>query len=311
MSSEGVKFARVVIPSPLKQPLTYAVPPIARQQIAVGTRVVIPLGKRKVIGIVIELLETASLPEIKEIEATLDDHPILDSHLLGLAHWMSQYYVATMGEMLTTILPSSLRPESKRTAFARAGFFSSSDMSDGKVFEALRGSSRGMSFETLNRKFSGEDTNRALRRLKSMGAIEIRESMPGQRTRPKEVNSAIEPAHPDSAPRFTLSWEQEEAFSVIANRLNNGGFETFLLHGVTGGGKTEVYLRAMERARQLGRRSLILIPEISLTPQLIDRLNSRFPGRVGVLHSALSSAERWSHWWNIARGNVDVVVGAR
>src|SRR3989338_10652079 len=135
MISEATKFARVVIPSPLKQPLTYAVPRSARQQISVGTRVLIPLGRRKVIGVVIELLGTTSLTEIKEIEAILDERPILDSKLLRLARWMSQYYVATLGEVLTTILPSSLRPQSKRTVFAGAGGFSFSQMWDEKVFE--------------------------------------------------------------------------------------------------------------------------------------------------------------------------------
>jgi primosomal protein N' (replication factor Y) len=311
MNKEAGEFARVVIPAPLKQPLIYAVPSGVRQQLSVGSRVLIPLGKRKVIGIVIELLKTTSLTEVKAIEAILDDHPILDSRLLQLGHWMSQYYIATIGEALATILPASLRPESIRTIFARAGALSLSNLSDEKVFEALRGNGRGMRFETLMRKFPGEDINRTLRRLQSIGAIEIRESMPARRSRSTDVTLAIEPADPDSATRFTLTTEQENALSAIAKRLNHGGFETFLLHGVTGGGKTEVYLRAMEQARESGRRSLILIPEISLTPQLIDRLSSRFPGRVGVLHSGLRGAERWAHWWNIARGNVDVAVGAR
>ena len=311
MISETTKFARVVIPSPLKQPLTYAVPRGARQQISVGTRVWIPLGRRKVIGVVIELLGTTSLTEIKEIEAILDERPILDSKLLRLARWISQYYVASLGEVLATVLPSSLRPQSKRTVFARAGAFSFSDMWDAKILEALRERSRGMSFETLIRKFPGDEINRALRRLESSGAIEIHESIPSRRSGSKEVTLAIDPADPDSAARIVLTSEQEIALSAIANRLSHGGFETFLLHGVTGSGKTEVYLRAMEQVRESGRRSLILVPEISLTPQLIDRLNVRFPGRVGVLHSALSGAERSAHWWNIARGNVDVVVGAR
>ena len=99
--------------------------------------------------------------------------------------------------------------------------------------------------------------------------------------------------------------------TAVEARLQSGGFETFLLHGVTGSGKTEVYLRAMECVRSHRRQSLILIPEISLTPQLLNRLNVRFSGRVGVLHSGLTTAERWSQWWRINRGNVDVVVGAR
>jgi primosomal protein N' (replication factor Y) len=111
--------------------------------------------------------------------------------------------------------------------------------------------------------------------------------------------------------RFILSSEQKHCLGAIADRLKRGGFETFLLHGVTGSGKTEVYLRAMEQAQRARHSCLILIPEISLTPQLIDRLNARFPGKVGILHSALSAAERWTQWWRIVRGNVDVVVGAR
>ena len=96
-----------------------------------------------------------------------------------------------------------------------------------------------------------------------------------------------------------LTEEQRIALQTITDRINSGGFETFLMFGVTGSGKTEVYLRAMERVRELGRRCLILIPEISLTPQLLDRLNARFPGRVGVLHSGLTGAERWAQWWRI------------
>jgi primosomal protein N' (replication factor Y) len=108
-----------------------------------------------------------------------------------------------------------------------------------------------------------------------------------------------------------LNPTQQAAFEQISAAITAGRFQTFLLHGVTGSGKTEVYLRAMEETRALGRRSLILIPEISLTPQLIDRLNGRFPGRVGILHSGLTEAQRWAHWWSIVRGEVDVVVGAR
>ncbi len=110
---------------------------------------------------------------------------------------------------------------------------------------------------------------------------------------------------------FTLTEEQDAALRTVVGRIDIGGFETFLLHGVTGSGKTEVYLRAMERVRDLGRQSLIMIPEISLTPQLLDRLNARFPNRVGVLHSALTGAQRWAQWRRIAGGRVDVVVGAR
>src|SRR3990170_1246639 len=114
-----------------------------------------------------------------------------------------------------------------------------------------------------------------------------------------------------SCQRIKLTAEQQQAADLIGARLKQGGFETFLLYGVTGSGKTEVYLQAMEKARRANRRSLILIPEISLTPQLLDRLEARFPDRVGVLHSALTPAERCAPWWRILDGGIDVVIGAR
>lgn len=114
-----------------------------------------------------------------------------------------------------------------------------------------------------------------------------------------------------SCQRIKLTAEQQQAADLIGARLKQGGFETFLLYGVTGSGKTEVYLQAMEKARRANRRSLILIPEISLTPQLLDRLEARFPDRVGVLHSALTPAERCAQWWRILDGGIDVVIGAR
>ena len=123
--------------------------------------------------------------------------------------------------------------------------------------------------------------------------------------------STTDPANNFIDTQFSLTGEQDAALRTVVGRIDIGGFETFLLHGVTGSGKTEVYLRAMERVRDLGRQSLIMIPEISLTPQLLDRLNARFPNRVGVLHSALTGAQRWAQWRQIAGGLVDVVVGAR
>ena len=117
---------------------------------------------------------------------------------------------------------------------------------------------------------------------------------------------------PDSpAAGLILAREQASALGSIEGRLKPGGFETFLLLGVTGSGKTEVYLRAMEAAWRLQRRTLILVPEISLTPQLEQRLERRFPGQVGVLHSGLTPAERWAQWKRMAVGGVTVVLGAR
>jgi primosomal protein N' (replication factor Y) len=312
MNKEAGKFARVVIPTPLKEPLIYKVPDSIWEQIRTGMRVLIPLGKRKVTGVVLELLRETVVPETRAILALLDERPILDTVLLQLSQWVAQYYLATLGEVFGTLLPPSLRREIERTIALKPGVFSVRDALEKRILDRLRQSKGKLSVKRMTREMAGGNFYGALERLESVGAVEIRERLPGHRAEAEKTfsESGGTPTS-ETQPRFVLNSEQERAFRRVEHRLKEGGFETFLLHGVTGSGKTEVYLRAMEQARRGGRGSLILIPEISLTPQLIDRLNARFPGRVGILHSALSGAERWAHWWRIVRGKVDVVVGAR
>ena len=312
MSIEPEAFARVAIPGRLRDPLIYKVPESLRNRVAVGIRVLIPLGKATVTGLVLELLRESSVTETREILSELDEQPIIESTLLDLSQWIAQYYLADLGEVFGAILPPSLRRETQRTISLKPGVYSVREALDKRILEWLHEKKRRVAVKRLTREIStGGSLARALERLQSMGAIEIHERLPGHRKISPRVLSAAHSVPVETDHTFTLSSEQNYAVNAIQNRLQNGGFETFLLHGVTGSGKTEVYLRCMEQTRRLGRRSLILIPEISLTPQLIDRLNRRFPGRVGVLHSALSGTDRWSQWWSIVHGEVDVVVGAR
>lgn len=309
---EPQKFARVVIPSPLNQPLIYSIPEALGDQLAPGTRVLIPLQKRTMTGVVLEILSENPLPQARAILSALDERPILDLGLLKLAQWISQYYLASLGEVLATMLPPNSRRDSKKTIILQAAQPLAGDELSQRLLNELARRKGKISVKTLTRQFPEQNIDGILTRLESAGAIVIEDRLAKQRR---------QPAYPTTSPKFTplnnemfrfeLSLEQATALRTIGARLEQGGFETFLLHGVTGSGKTEVYLRAVEQARTMGRRSLILIPEISLTPQLLDRFNARFPGRVGVLHSALTVAERWAQWWHILRGNVDVVIGAR
>jgi len=312
MNKQAGKFARIVIPTPLKEPLIYKVPDPLWEQIEIGMRVLIPLGKRKVTGVVLELLRETVVPGTRAILAPLDERPMLDTALLQLSHWVGQYYLATLGEVFGTILPPSLRSETQRTITLNPGNFYVADGLEKRILDRLRQSNGKLSVKRLTREMHGGNLYAAIERLESIGAVKIHERLPGHRTSSEKIllESGSGPTF-EAQSRFILNSEQEQAFRKIEQRLKEGGFETFLLHGVTGSGKTEVYLRAMEQARAARRGSLILIPEISLTPQLIDRVSARFPGRVGILHSGLSAAQRWAQWWHIVRGNVDVVVGAR
>jgi len=311
MTAETESFARIVIPSPLKEPLTYAVPAHLRSDICPGMRVIVPVGRRKLTGIVFDLSSKSSRLETKEIIALCDDRSILDAPMLRLCHWIAEYYMATLGEALAVLLPPSLREESRRMIVAKPGTFVGGNAVQSKILDVLRQNRDKISVKRMARQVSGgANIHHALADLQSRGAIEICEDLKERRHR-KTVRLDSEADSSLRSVSLSLNAEQQMAFNAIDNRLCQGGFETFLLHGVTGSGKTEIYLRAMERARAAARQSLILIPEISLTPQLIDRLNARFPGKVGILHSGLTAAERWAYWWHIARGHVDVVVGAR
>jgi primosomal protein N' (replication factor Y) len=311
MNSLATRFARVVIPSPVSEPLTYSVPDELRERIAIGMRVSIPLGRRTVIGVVLEFLEATSLSHTRSILALLDDVPVMDAGLLFLIQWIAQYYLATLGEVLSVSLPPTLRRESQRTVVLLRQESAVSDCFEREIVDRLRQRRRAINVKTLTRQVSGSNISRALERLRRRGDIAVNDRLPSQRRKPSDA--ALEMPATIAAARdpFILTPAQQSALNAIEARRQAGGFEVFLLHGVTGSGKTEVYLRAMEQTRRSGSQNLILIPEISLTPQLIDRLSARFPGRVGVLHSGLTGRERCLQWWRIARGEVDVVIGAR
>jgi primosomal protein N' (replication factor Y) len=311
MPVEEKKFVRMSIPSPVKDFLIYRIPSGLSPKIKIGMRALVPLGKRKVTGVVFDLLRETSLAETKEIIQILDEQPILDPYLLRLSQWIARYYLASVGDVVGTILPPSLRSESHRIVVAQPCTVPARNKVEEEILGLVRKKKGRISIKSLTRAISQGNVYQALERLESAGAIELRERLPGQRKSYQSMPSRPNPPLSHLSRRFRLNSQQQQVWKAIDQRLQEGGFETFLIHGATGSGKTEVYLRAAERVRDRGLRSIILIPEISLTPQLLDRVHSRFPGKVGVLHSALTEAERRSHWWQIARGGVDVVVGAR
>ena len=306
------RFALVAVPAPLQEPLTYAVPEALDGRLEVGMRVLVPLGRRRVTGVVVGFQRKSPVAGVKQVAEALDDEALLDSAFLDLCRWAADYYVASLGEVLAAALPPLLRTESRLVAaFAREPE-SLHGTVDREVLDAVR--RRGpMTPAALSRLFPRRGVRAALDRLAAAGAVamedrlrgHVREARRKRQPRPEKTAAAAAGRAP------VLTEEQEQVLRAMGPRLGEGGFETLLLHGVTGSGKTEVYLRAMEQVREQGRQSLILVPEIALTPQLLDRLEARFPGDVAVLHSGLTAAERWRHWWRIAHGAVKVVAGAR
>ena len=183
MNSSAINFARIVIPSPLGQPLIYSVPADLRDRIAVGMRVLIPLGKRNVTGVVLELLQTTSLLKTRPIQALPDEAPVLDQTLLLLSQWVAQYYLATLGEALAAILPPPLRRESQRKVVLLPEVIAPNDPLEQEILRLLRQKESGMNAKTLTRQISSGNVHSALERLHSRGAVAIHERIPGLRRR--------------------------------------------------------------------------------------------------------------------------------
>lgn len=309
---EGQKFAWVLVPSGLKEPLIYRIPESLVETPLPGTRVLVPLQKRQVTGIVLTIVSESAHADVKDIAEVLDDRPIVDGQTLKLAQWISQYYLAPISDVIGTILPPNSRRDSKRQVTLLQSEAQPEDGLEGEILAELRKHKGKLSAKTLTGVFSGRRIDRALAHLEARGVVGLAEHLAKTRRRKTVLNLSPTP-YGTTAPAMLveLNDEQAQALQILTTRIDQGGFEAFLLHGITGSGKTEVYLRAMAQVRARGQRSIILIPEISLTPQLLDQLHRHFPGRVGILHSALTGAERWAQWWRILGGEVDVVVGAR
>jgi primosomal protein N' (replication factor Y) len=302
-------IATVAVAAPLDKALSYLVPDALRDQARVGVRLRVPLGRRSVVGYLLGLAEgeSAGLKEIKEV---LDEAPLFPPAMIPFFVRAAEYYAHPLGEVIRTALPAglsgrgvevSIRHERRYTPVELAGEPSGARQRELLAFIRERG---GALLSELREAFSVPHA--PLHRLVEQGflvetVVEVHRD---------PFLAAPVPADQPVIP----SAEQAAALTVIDAALAAGVFSPLLLHGVTGSGKTEVYLRAIENALERGRTCLVLVPEIALTPQLVGRFRARFAGRgrqIAVLHSGLSDGERYDAWRAIVRGDAGIVIGAR
>lgn len=305
-------FADVVFDRPLDHAYTYAVPDNLRDTVAVGKRVQAPFGRgdKATVGFCVRVGTTAPTRQVKELKRVVDDEVLLTPDLMRLTRWMADYYLCGWGQVLNAVLPAG----AKEQAGTRAAVF----------LEAVPEAETPQPEPSLTAKQTD-----ALRELRTAGkAVELRKLARQARcgTGPVEalVDKGLARKKVRRIDRFTITTEeplvdepiltlngdQLRAWAPVEQAVREGGFHAFLLHGVTGSGKTEIYLRAIEETVRQGKEALVLVPEISLTPQTIQRFQGRF-NEVAVLHSHLGNAERGGQWRRIAGGQVQVVVGAR
>jgi len=295
---------RVAIPCPLHRLFDY-LPPRDGPLPAPGCRVRVPFGRRRDIGVVVTHAQASELPpgRLRRVLSLLEHEPLLPADLLELADWATRYYHHPPGEVWATLLPKLLRqgesPEvvaSERWCLTPAGHAAALRGERQRALQAaLAASPAGLTAAELDA---------ALARWRPSGARLLAQGLASRE--PELPPLAVAPATADSGP--TVNPEQSAALAAVTGCA---GFRVFLLEGVTGSGKTEVYLRAVMHALERGRQSLVLAPEIGLTPQLVERFRSRLSTPVVVLHSGLTDRERLSAWLAARDGRAGVVIGTR
>ncbi len=305
--------ARVVVDVAADREFDYRVPESARGGICVGTRVVVPFGPRRVSGYVTGFSSASSHPRLKEIISVKDDRPFVTEPILELARWMAAYYCAPVERAIRTVLPGAVRKDGARFRSRKhvslvEGTSGGSDESGDekvppkqrKVLELLREEGTLPLQDVLRR---AEVSQAPVRSLEKRGLVTIHDS---DMRRDPLANRTILRTTP-----LELMPEQKRALELIRDSLENGSPGVVLLYGVTGSGKTEVYLQAIAEVLSRGQGAIVLVPEISLTPQTVERFVARFGDSVAVLHSHLSDGERHDEWHRIRDGKADIVIGAR
>ncbi len=279
--------------------------------VGVGSLLAVPFGRRRIVGVVVDVAgESAVAPErlLEPLEALELSIP---GELVRLGRWMADEYCSTPARALSLVLPPGASGGGQRlrertalvaalTDAGRAAAQAASDL--GERQRAALGALVAGGGEVAVAQLPGGHAT--ARRLEARGLVSLDRRVQGRRPRLVGVGAA-----PACAPRLTA--EQARALAALTTALAAEGSEAFLLHGVTGSGKTEVYLGAAARALESGRGAIVLVPEIALTPQLVARFHARFGPTVAVLHSRLSAGERLDEWLRLRRGEARICVGPR
>ncbi|MET0753960.1 MAG: primosomal protein N' [Pyrinomonadaceae bacterium] len=384
-------FVEVALPLPLRQTFTYLLPEGLRENVKIGSRLLVPFGKRQLTGYAVAL--HAELDPELEIEADalkeaielLDEEPLLTEEILKLTQWTADYYASSWGEVLKASLPAGINATVEQvisiTARGRDELIkiSSAQTTKAKIIK-LHSENGEIAPRDLSKKFGASTSQRAVRELIKNGWVGSFNRTLTIQVRPKRrkavrllpPESHRENQKPLSEPQqkivemllavggeiiftdliektdvgasaintlakrgivevfvqevmrdpladaklpdildLTLTGEQESVLKEIETALEAEKYKAFLLHGVTGSGKTEIYIRAMKSVLERGKSSLMLVPEIALTPVFSRRLRVVFGNEVAILHSNLSTGERFDEWRRIRKGAARIVIGTR
>jgi primosomal protein N' (replication factor Y) len=297
---------KIALPTPLHRLFDYQ----SDVPIAIGSRVQVPFGRQHLIGIVVEhpIRTDCPLNKLKSINQTFDEEPVFSSSLLSLCQWASDYYHHPLGEVLESAMPALLKqgepasmPIELYWQLNTAGY--AVDLQQLKrapkqiaLLALLKQHPEGLSVTQLK---ENHITASTLQAVKEKAWIEAYN---------KEKNKKIN-CFSTQKTDIKLNQDQHHAIETIKSKINQ--FETFLLYGITGSGKTEVYLRIIEEVLQNNQQALVMVPEISLTPQTIERFQQRFGNSIIAMHSKLNDRERLDAWLLAKNNQVKIIIGTR
>jgi primosomal protein N' (replication factor Y) len=310
------KFARVIIDRAIRRELDYAIPESLSARIGVGTRVRVPFRDRRALATVVALLEETNAKGIREIEAVIGEGPTLSEPLLELARWIANYYCCPIEAVMRSLLPQVIRRA--EVGWRKQQFIEIGSTVTGETMEALRHRAPRQAelLEELSKTNEPSAVAEVLRRL-SLNVSTLRALEKRGLVKITERAVARDPHAGEQfipGPELLLNEEQTAAFAMIVRAISSPeNAKPILLHGVTGSGKTEIYLQAIRETLKQNRTAIVLVPEISLTPQTVERFKSRFSEKddVAVLHSHLSEGERHDEWHKVHSGRAHIVIGAR
>ncbi|NLD01364.1 MAG: primosomal protein N', partial [Gammaproteobacteria bacterium] len=304
-------YLRIALPSPLRRLFDYRAP----TQVAVaawqpGMRVRVPFGRREMVGILVETASSTHVPvdKIKDALELLDEQPLLPASIMRLCLWTAQYYQHSLGDTFSWALPTLLRQGEPAEARQQKIWLAKLPLNledplltraprQRDALKVLAQHTQGIAHERLEQFNISKDSATALLK-KGFATQQLRQLQ----DLPHKTPSLAQPELP-------LNEEQQAAFNAI--HANNQEFKAYLLAGVTGSGKTEVYLQLIREALAAGKQVLVLIPEINLGPQTLERFTKRFNARIALLHSHVNDRERLEAWLAARSGHADIIIGTR
>ncbi len=298
-------FVRIALPVPLRRYFDYSLPESLQASAQLGVRVEVQFGRQSLVGIIVDLLPETDVPadKIKAVSTLIDKRPLLPLHIVKMKMWLCQYYVCFPGDVFINLLPKRLKSGESAELLASNYYrligkgknITKTAIKQRQAYDYLLSHSPCSELELKKQGISST----ILKRLIELNELAVFQ----QKALDEQPNVLVHHA------QYSLNDEQLTVISEVDKKLTE--FSPCLLEGVTGSGKTEVYLQLIEKVIKLGKQALILVPEIGLTPQTLARFESRFETDIVVLHSDLNDTQRHNAWLKAQRGIARIIIGTR